>query len=154
MQRPAVAVAKTDHSFHLSDTLHNGSLADDRKVREYIGALHRYLNVGNRTQNEKPPKINWTTEPAKRGKRRPKEARQRGLDSGTSTDSLYNVYTNPRASGSFGGIHALKRYTGQSERKVKKFLGGRDAYTLHRPRRIRFPRRRTCLLYTSPSPRD
>jgi len=72
LQRPAVAVAKTDHSLRLSDTLRNGSLADDRKVREYVGALHRYLNVGNRTQNETPPKINWTTEPAKKRKKTPK----------------------------------------------------------------------------------
>ena len=28
-------------------------------------------------------------------------------------------------------------------RETKKFLSGRDAYTLHKPRRIRFPRHRT-----------
>ena len=33
LQRPAAAVAKTDHSLRLSDTLCNGSMADDRKVR-------------------------------------------------------------------------------------------------------------------------
>jgi len=37
----------------------------------------------------------------------------------------------------------LKRYAGSSERETKKFLSGRDAYTLHKPRRIRFPRRKT-----------
>ena len=45
LQRPAAAVAKTDRSLRLSETLRKGSLADDRKVREYIGALHRYLNA-------------------------------------------------------------------------------------------------------------
>ena len=45
LQRPADAVAKTDRSL-LSDTLREPSLDDDRKVREYVAALHRYLNVG------------------------------------------------------------------------------------------------------------
>jgi len=29
-------------------TLRDGSLADDHKVRQYVGELHRYLNVNNR----------------------------------------------------------------------------------------------------------
>ena len=45
LQRPADKVAKTDHSLQLSDTLRDSSIADDRKVREYVAALHRYLNV-------------------------------------------------------------------------------------------------------------
>jgi len=45
LQRPADAVAKTGRSLQLSDTLRNSSIADDRKVREYVAALHRYLNV-------------------------------------------------------------------------------------------------------------
>ena len=70
LQRPAAAVAKTDHSLRLSDTLRSGSVADDRKVREYVGALHRYLNVDNRAPVEEPaPKINWSTEPRKKKKR-------------------------------------------------------------------------------------
>jgi len=35
LQRPAVAVAKTDRSLRLSETLR----------KEYIGALHRYLHA-------------------------------------------------------------------------------------------------------------
>jgi len=66
-------------------------------------------------------------------------------ESGISTDPLNEAYADPRAPGSFGGVHSLKRYTGRSEREVKKFLSGRDAYTLHKPRRIRFPRHRTYL---------
>ena len=57
--------------------------------------------------------------------------------------SLDAVYTDPRAPGSFGGVRILKRYGGRSEREVKKFLSGRDAYTLHKSRRVRFPRRKT-----------
>ena len=64
LQRPAAAVAKTDHSLRVSDALCNASLADDRKVREYVGQLHRYLNVDNRApREERPAKINWLTEP-------------------------------------------------------------------------------------------
>jgi len=64
LQRPVTAVAKTDHSLRLSNTLRNSSLADDRKVREYVGELHRYLNVDNRVPREKyPAKINWLSEP-------------------------------------------------------------------------------------------
>ena len=57
--------------------------------------------------------------------------------------SLDDVYAVPRAPGSFGGVRTLQRYGGRSMRETKKFLSGRDAYTLHKPRRIRFPRRRT-----------
>ena len=57
--------------------------------------------------------------------------------------SLDVVYTDPRRPGSFGGVSMLKRYGGRSEWETRKFLSGRDAYTLHKPRRIRFPRRKT-----------
>jgi len=53
------------------------------------------------------------------------------------------VYDDVRSPGSFGGIRNLMRYSDRSEREVKTFLSGRDAYTLHKPRRIRFPRRKT-----------
>jgi len=45
LQRPADAVAKTSQSLQLSDTLRDQPTADDKKVREYVAALHRYLNV-------------------------------------------------------------------------------------------------------------
>ena len=71
LQRPATAVAKTDHSLRLSNTLRKGSLADDRKVREYVSALHRYLNVDNRAPDKQStPKINWSTEPPKKKKKK------------------------------------------------------------------------------------
>jgi len=53
------------------------------------------------------------------------------------------VYDDVRSPGSFGGIRNLMRYSGRSKREVKTFLSGRDAYTLHKPRRIHFPRRKT-----------
>ena len=53
------------------------------------------------------------------------------------------IYDDVRSPGSFGGIRNLKRYSSRSEHEVKTFLAGRDTYTLHKPRRIRFPRRKT-----------
>ena len=100
------------------------------------------LAIGHGTR--RLPRLTGPQNRRKVGKRQqPKSRRPDVCDSGISTDSLHDVYTDPRAPGSFGGVHALKRYTGRSEREVKKFLGERDSYTLHRSRRIRFPRRRT-----------
>ena len=48
-----------------------------------------------------------------------------------------------RSPASFGGVRNLQRYSGQSQQEVNKFLSGQDAYTLHKSRRIRFPRRKT-----------
>ena len=63
LQRSADAVAKTDRSLQLSDTLREPSLDDDRKVREYVAALHRYLNVGKEVPRESTAKVNPLTEP-------------------------------------------------------------------------------------------
>jgi len=43
----------------LSRTLDDTALADDRKVREYVTALHRYLN----TRKELPPEASATVNP-------------------------------------------------------------------------------------------
>lgn len=56
---------------------------------------------------------------------------------------LHLIYTNPREPGSFSGVQALKRYTGQSVKSIKKYLSGIDAYTIHKPRRLKFDRRKT-----------
>jgi len=45
LQKPADAVAKANNSLQLSNTLHDQSLSDDQKVREYLAALHRFINV-------------------------------------------------------------------------------------------------------------
>jgi len=52
LQRPADAVVKTNQSLQLSDTLRNQSIADDQKVKEYVAALHRYLNVRKEVPEE------------------------------------------------------------------------------------------------------
>jgi len=61
LQRPADALAKTDQSLQLSDKLRDKSIADDRKVREYVAALHRYLNVRKEVPAEADVKPNFTT---------------------------------------------------------------------------------------------
>ena len=48
-----------------------------------------------------------------------------------------------RSPGSFGSVRNLQRYSGRSEHEIKKFLRSQDAYTLHKSRRVRFPRRKT-----------
>jgi len=53
------------------------------------------------------------------------------------------AWTVLRSPGSFGGVGILRRYTDWSEREAKEFLAKRDAYALHKPRKIRFPRRKT-----------
>lgn len=63
LQRSADAVAKTDRSLQLSDTLRQPSPDDDRKVREYVAALHRYLNVAKEVPRESTAKVNPLTEP-------------------------------------------------------------------------------------------
>jgi len=45
LQRSADAIAKTDRSLQLSDTLRQPSPDDDRKVREYVAALHRQRRI-------------------------------------------------------------------------------------------------------------
>jgi len=56
---------------------------------------------------------------------------------------LSYVYSRPNPPASFGGVRALKRYSGRLEKDVRRFLSQQDAYMLHKPTRIRFPRRKT-----------
>lgn len=55
---------------------------------------------------------------------------------------LSQRYYNPRQPGSFGGVQALKRATGIQRNKVQTFLSHQDTYTLHKPVRRKFQRRR------------
>jgi transposase InsO family protein len=56
---------------------------------------------------------------------------------------LKKHYYDPRRPGSFTSVRNLKRYSGLNKKKVLKFLRAQDAYTTHKPTRVRFPRRRT-----------
>jgi len=59
LQRPADVVAKTGKSLQLSRTLDDTALANDRKLREYVTALHRYLS----TRKELPPETSTIVNP-------------------------------------------------------------------------------------------
>ena len=52
-------------------------------------------------------------------------------------------YLVPKEPGSFGGADKLHRYSSQPSKEVAQWLMGQDAYTLHKPTRNRFRRRRT-----------
>ena len=49
----------------------------------------------------------------------------------------------PSAPGSFSAVQNLKRYSDESYGEIKRYLSNQDAYTLHKQRRIHFPRRKT-----------
>ena len=62
-----------------------------------------------------------------------------------SNDELKRVYYNPNSTGSFGGVNRLRKATGKPKKEVVEWLKAQDAYTLHKPTRYRFPRRRTIV---------
>ena len=53
------------------------------------------------------------------------------------------TYFNPSQPGNFGGVQGLVRQTKAGFRQVKEWLMRQDAYTLHKPVRLHFPRRKT-----------
>lgn len=60
---------------------------------------------------------------------------------------LWLSYYSPQRPGAYGGIAALQRATGKKIKpsEIKEWLSHQDAYTLHKPVRHRFPRRRTIV---------
>ena len=56
---------------------------------------------------------------------------------------LEREYFDPKRAGAFSGRTTFQRHTKQSKSRVKAFLRGKEAYTLHKPVRRRFPRRIT-----------
>ena len=58
---------------------------------------------------------------------------------------LKNNYYNPKNTGSYGGVERLRRTTKYKRREVKKFLQSEDTYTLHKPIRRNFKRRRVIV---------
>lgn len=53
------------------------------------------------------------------------------------------AYTDPRQPGSFTSVGNLQRYAGVDRRAAEHFLSAQNAYTMHKPVRLHFPRRRT-----------
>src|SRR2546425_13236096 len=56
-------------------------------------------------------------------------------------DSLKDIYYDPALPGSFGGVSALSKATDRKD--VKDWLVSQETYTLHKPVRRKFKRRRT-----------
>ena len=56
---------------------------------------------------------------------------------------MEKVYYNPANPGAFGGVHRLSKKIKRGD--VKKWLTFQDAYTLHKPVRHKFPRRRVLV---------
>ena len=61
------------------------------------------------------------------------------------TDKLRHRYYDSRLPGSFGGVQALKRATGLKQNQVEHWLKFQDTYTLHKPVRHKFTRRRVIV---------
>jgi hypothetical protein len=77
LQRPADAVAKTKQSLEVSGTLRKRQIPDDKKAREYIAALHRYINLRKEVPQEPDVQINSLSEPVVRKSRRSKKRSHR-----------------------------------------------------------------------------
>ena len=58
---------------------------------------------------------------------------------------LSSAYYDIKGVGSFGGIQALAKKTKGNKKQIKDWLESQDAYTLHKPVRYRFPRRKTIV---------
>ena len=58
---------------------------------------------------------------------------------------LKRVYFDPKRVSSYGGVDALRRVTRVPRKIVKEWLSEQDAYTLHKPARRHFRRRRVVV---------
>jgi transposase InsO family protein len=65
----------------------------------------------------------------------------------TQDQTLSKVYYTPKHAASYGGVRAVERVVkgGKQKKKVKPWLDEQDTYTLHKPVRYRFPRRRVIV---------
>ena len=59
-------------------------------------------------------------------------------------NEMKEIYFNPASVGSFGGVNALSKAS--NRKNVNDWLSGQDAYTLHKPVRRKFKRRRTICI--------
>ncbi|GFV85124.1 uncharacterized transposon-derived protein F54H12.3 [Trichonephila clavipes] len=56
---------------------------------------------------------------------------------------LIKLYFNPKEPSSFGGMKRLSKASGVHLNDVQKWLSQQDVYTLHKPVRYKFQRRKT-----------
>ena len=59
---------------------------------------------------------------------------------------MEQVYYVPEAAGSFTSVRNLAKYSSSTLKNARDFLESQDAYTLHKPVRRKFPRRKTISL--------
>ena len=73
-----------------------------------------------------------------------KKKKIRKKNKNDKTLSLKQRYFNPNLPGSFGGVQSLKRHANSklSLEEIKNWLGEQDTYTLHKPVKRKFPRRK------------
>jgi len=137
------------------------SVEHSSRVRECVAALHRYLNLRIKFQWNRPGKS--TQSPLRHHRRRRRHHHHhRGLpydrlcrrfrdaadvaESSVERGLLFDMetaYSDLRYAGSFGGLNNLRSYSGATTCSAREFLAKRDSYTLHKQRRLRFPRRKT-----------
>jgi transposase InsO family protein len=60
-------------------------------------------------------------------------------------EDMEKNYYDAREPGSYGGVRPLARRTGKKKEEVEAWLKTQDTYTLHKPVRRRFPRRKTVV---------
>ena len=61
--------------------------------------------------------------------------------------TLSKVYYTPKHAASYGGVHAIQRQVNntRTKKQVPQWLSQQDTFTLHKPVRYRFPRRRVIV---------
>lgn len=64
------------------------------------------------------------------------------MDTETVEDILKNIYYDVQNPASYGGILKLSKASGIPQKKVKEWLMSQDVYSLHKPIRLNFPRRK------------
>ncbi len=77
IQKPTETVAKTNLSLDIGKTLHNQSLSDDQKVKQYLQTLNRYLHVGREFPETLDVKPNPLSEVVVKRKKAQKNQRRR-----------------------------------------------------------------------------
>jgi len=81
--------------------------------------------------------------PRRKAKSKPKSKKPTTSNGHKGHDSkLEDLYRNIRLPGSYSGIKTTRRYSGKSRQHVIDFLSGQDGYTLHKPIRTKFQRRK------------
>ena len=60
-------------------------------------------------------------------------------------ESLKAIYFDTKSPGGFGGVDRLQKASKCSKKKVEKWLSSEDVYTLHKPIKRRFKRRRVIV---------